>query len=95
MMAIESLLQEVSEKMDKLSAQLDSFQAQAPADGGKIGLSVKEAADLVDVSEPTYRSWINTLYAPGTKINGCVKVSRRALEEWMYQKSLEHTRLES
>jgi excisionase family DNA binding protein len=88
-MAIEILLEKLIEKVDALSAQLDHFQPIQ--DNGKIGLSVEETAELVDVSTTTYRSWINAGYAPGVKINGCRKVSRRALDEWMYQQSKENT----
>lgn len=87
-MAIETLLEDLIEKVDALSVKLDNFRF--PADNGKVGLSVEEAVELVDVSANTYRSWINAGYAPGIKINGCRKVSRRALDEWIYQRSKEN-----
>ena len=93
-MAIEIMISELAEKIDRLSAQLEALQLSNAESDGKIGLDVKEAAELAGLSENTMRMWVVSGYAPNFKVKGRIKISRRALDEWMYEKSIERARID-
>ena len=93
-MAIEIMISELAEKIDRLSAQLEALQLSNAESDGKIGLDVKEAAELAGLSKNTMRMWVVSGYAPNFKVKGRIKISRRALDEWMYEKSIERARID-
>lgn len=90
----EVTLSELAEKVDRLSELLETFQMPDPVSNGKIGMNISEAAEQVGVSDTTMRMWVTSGYAPSVKVRGSVRISRRALDEWMYQKSIERARLD-
>jgi len=90
----EITLSELANKLDDLSNKLENFHLPEQTNQGKIGLSITEAAELVDVSPGTMRTWIKADYVPYTQIRGCVKISRKALEEWIYKLSINRARLD-
>lgn len=94
-MAIETMISELAEKIDRLSAQLATLQLPDAESGGKIGLDVKEAAELVGVSDRTMHMWVASGYIPNVKVKGRTKISHRALDEWMYQMSMERARVDA
>ena len=91
--AIEAMISELAEKIDQLSEQLDSFQLSGAVDSG--GINIKEAADFAGVSEGTMRMWVTSGYVPSLKVKGRIIISRRALDEWLYQKSIERAQIDA
>jgi len=88
MMAIESLLQEVSEKIDKLSAKLDDFQMPYRNDEA-LALDVKDAAVLLGVSKQQVYTLINADPSfPATQVGERrTKINRKKLEAWLDRKT--------
>lgn len=91
-MAIEAMISELAERIDQLSERLDSFQLSGAVDGG--GINIKEAADFAGVSEGTMRMWVTSGYVPSLKVKGRIIISRRALDEWLYNLTMKVNRLE-
>ena len=48
----------------------------------KISLSVREAAELLSVSDRTVYSWLSLDGFPAVKIGGRLLISRVALQDW-------------
>lgn len=93
-MSKEITLTELAERIDRLVEQLDSFQVSATTTDDE-GISVPEAAKIAGVSPGTMRAWVDAKYVPSFKVVGCVRISRRALSEWLYEKSNERARVDA
>lgn len=93
-MSKEITLTELAERIDRLVEQLDSFQVPATTADDE-GISVPEAAKIAGVSTGTMRAWVDAKYVPSFKVVFCVRISRRALSEWLYEKSNERARVDA
>ena len=85
----------VQEVMEQLTAilhatNLENGIAQAhdiSQESPKMTLTVKEMADMLEISEPTARKLTREEGFPVLKIGKAVRINRRGLEEWLYQQT--------
>jgi excisionase family DNA binding protein len=52
----------------------------------RLALRPKEAAEALGVGERTLRAWMKDEELPFFRVNGVVRIPRRALEEWMEER---------